>query len=955
MKKIAVVIGLLACSSAFSNPSKTFWQDADNGVELQFRQLSSINKQTLKKRSLSLDETSLKELLTGNKKLASRSLSEKIHQSEIDLPLPDGGFVRVRVTDSPILSPQIAAQYPDIKTWSVQGVDDPAISGRLDFTSKGFHGMISMSDGDIVYIDPDKSRATNLYHSLSKRQNASHFKTDFNCKVHDDHAVYKDAETRQLSAKKLAQKPALDLITYRLAIAGTGEYTASQGGTSTSAYSSMVTTINRVNQIYQRDLGIKLQIVSGSSLAYTNAATDPYTNNDANNLVSENIQNLYNTVGVNNYDIGHVFAQGTIGGLAYIGVACMNSVNTSNGVINGIKGGGATGIPNPQGELFSIEFVAHEVGHQLGATHTFNSTENGCGNGNRTAVTAVEPGSGSTIMSYSGNCGVDNLQLNSDAMFHWKSIDQINKYTRVSENYTNGNSCGTRTSTGHQNPEADAGSDSMIPTTTPFLLDGSATGGSSYTWDQIDTGTASGVDVDTGNNAIIRTLIPASDPDRYIPRLSDLFSASSTTGEKLPQVDRELNFAFVVRDSNGGVDSDLKKITVKNTGVSFSVLSQPNAQTFITGQSINVDWNVAGTNVAPINCSKVDIQLLRVNGVKNSLLAGTNNDGSEQIVVPLSTPAMTNARIMVACSSQPFFQISTGNIEVQQGVDDIAPVITLNGASTLEIFKGSTYTDAGATAVDNIDGTVLVTKLSTVNTADIGTYTVTFSATDAAGNIATKVRTVNVVADTTAPVITLNGADSVEVLIGTTYTDSGASAIDDLDGVVLVSTVSTVNTDVPGTYTVTYTASDQANNSAIKVRTVKVIADTTAPVIVLFGSSTINIAKGSSYTDSGATATDNVDGGITVTTSGVVDTDKLGTYTMTYTATDAAGNTATEERVVTVIGDDNTGKNAKNPEADSSGGGSISLLLLPLAIIGLRRRLQHITSTTLSNRKNSNG
>ena len=887
--------------------------------------------------------------------------------------------------------------------------------------------MLVMADGETIIIDPDKSQS-NTYHSLSKRENAAHFNLDFNCDVHGEHSVLSNAKTRQLSAKtlkvkELAQIPAKKLITYKLAIASTAEFTAKLGGKSL-AYSSIVTTINRVNEIYQRDIGIKLELVTGEQFVYTDASTDPYTNGDTRSLINENSRNLANNYGVANFDIGHVFAQGSLGGLAYVGVACADSARISDPdnpsqtiILNGIKGGGATGIIDPQGEIFSVDFVSHEIGHQLGAHHTFNSTKQYCGGGGRSSTAAVEPGSGSTIMAYSGLCDTDNLQNDADAMFHWKSIEQINNYTRVADpaGYSNGSSCGVRTSTGQQ-LVVDAGGDSIIPLNTPFLLDGVAAGiNASYTWDQIDIGTASVVDDDRGDNAIIRALLPSANPDRYIPRLSDLFAGTNTLGESLPQTVRDVNFAFVVRDGNGGIGSDFKKISTKST-TGFSVTSQSNNQTLSTLQTINVNWNVGGTNAAPINCNKVDIQLLRVNGVKNMLLADTNNDGSEQFDIPSSTPVMTDARIMVACSSQPFFQISAGNITIQQAVDNTAPVITITGSNNIEIVKGQTYTDAGATATDNFDSIVSVITIGTVDTSVLGVYAITYSAIDAAGNNAIPVtRTITVIADTIAPVITLNDASTVEVFVGTNYTDAGATALDNLDGVVTVSSVGTVDTTTTGSYEITYTATDNAGNTTVVKRTVNVITDTLAPVISLNGSANIDIIKGLSYVEAGATATDNKDGSVAVSISGIVDTSVLNTYTITYTAIDQAGNSTSVTRIVNVVADtgapiitlngdnvvrilqsstyidagasavdsidgqvsiitegvdnvdtavvgnytivykavDSSGNTATKArvvivEADSgskqltssdSGGGSFGFLLLPLAMLGLRRRL----------------
>ena len=830
MKKIILTLGLISCSNAFTNPNESLvWQDFSESAHPQIIKLSAKN--SIKKRSLILDVEFLKNNLAFIAQQNKSQLAAKsVNQIELNLPLPNGDFVRVSATDSPILSPEMAEQHPDIKTWKVAGIDDPAITGRIDFTLNGFHAMLTMADGDTVFIDPDEEQGGNVYNSLSKKENSSRFHSDFNCQVHDEHDLRSTDSLKLPAAKVLASTPALNLKTYRLAVAGTGEYTASQGGSKSSAYASMVTTINRVNEIYERDIGLRLELVSGEDLIYTNAATDPYTNNDANALVIENMSNMDVNFGVANFDLGHVFAQGPLGGLAFVGVACLNSANTSGGMVNAIKAGGATGTIDPRGEIFSIEYVAHEIGHQIGATHTFNSTQNGCGGGNRTAETAVEPGSGSTIMSYSGLCGSDDLQYNSEAAFHFASISQINSYTRTDT----GSSCGADTSTGNQNPVANAGSDVNIPANTPLILGGSSTGGSTFSWDQIDAGSASAVDVDMGDNAIIRALLPSSEEDRFIPRLSDLFAGSSTIGEKLPQTTRELNFAFVVRDGAGGIGVDTKKLNVTDTHSTFSVVSQSSNESLFTGENISVLWNTASTNIAPVNCNNVDIHLLRVNGVKNLLLASTDNDGIQDLVIPATTPVMSDARVMVACSDNSFFNISSGNISIEKGLADTTePFITIKGVNPVSIPQGSVYTDAGATAVDNVDGNLTVSIVGTVDTAVVGAYTITYSATDSSGNTATEKRIVNVtsvvteptppvtmVADTTPPQITLNGDSEITLDVGDDFSAPGYTAIDDHDDVVnvMVTGLETVDTSVAGVYTITYTAVDSAGNTQIVTR-----------------------------------------------------------------------------------------------------------------------------------------
>ena len=233
--------------------------------------------------------------------------------------------------------------------------------------------------------------------------------------------------------------------------------------------------------------------------------------------------------------------------------------------------------------------------------------------------------------------------------------------------------------------------------------------------------------------------------------------------------------------------------------------------------------------------------------------------------------------------------------------DTTAPVITLKGNATITISVGGSYTDEGATAADNVDSSVTVITTGSVNTAVIGSYTLTYSATDAAGNVATPVTRTVTVSDTTAPVITRNGNATVSVSAGASYNDAGATATDNVDSSVTVNTSGSVNTAVPGTYTLTYIATDAAGNQATPVTRTVTVSDTTAPVITRNGNATISISVGANYTDAGATATDNVDSSVTVTTTGSVNAATAGTYTLTYSATDAAGNVATPvTRTVTV-------------------------------------------------------
>ncbi len=243
--------------------------------------------------------------------------------------------------------------------------------------------------------------------------------------------------------------------------------------------------------------------------------------------------------------------------------------------------------------------------------------------------------------------------------------------------------------------------------------------------------------------------------------------------------------------------------------------------------------------------------------------------------------------------------------------DTEAPIVTLLGEETITIMANTaktSYADAGATAYDAFEGAIDTKKSGSVNTAAAGTYSITYTATDKAGNSASKTRTVIVqeepVADTIPPTVTLHGEAIVTITVGATYSDAGATATDDTDGVLTPVMSGSVDTAAAGTYTITWTATDTTGNVGTATRTVIVeeapVIDTTPPVVTLNGSATVTITVGGSYTDEGATATDNVDGTLTPIKSGSINTAVAGTYTITWTATDAAGNTGTAVRTVIV-------------------------------------------------------
>ena len=273
------------------------------------------------------------------------------------------------------------------------------------------------------------------------------------------------------------------------------------------------------------------------------------------------------------------------------------------------------------------------------------------------------------------------------------------------------------------------------------------------------------------------------------------------------------------------------------------------------------------------------------------------------LFISCSTACLGSPYLAIAADSATASGVQTQTERARPSRDSTAPIITLNGGTKVSVLQYVDFNDLGARAVDDMDGRVPVFRQGQVNVTRLGSYILTYRATDRAGNTATVTRTVTVIKDTTPPSINLLGDSEVTLFQGSRFKDLGVSASDD-SGVVRIYSTGRVNTHKLGEYVLTYTAIDRSGNISTITRTVKVIAptpiDTTAPVITLNGAATIELNVGGTYTELSATAMDNLDGTVTVTTTGSVDTATAGTYTIIYTAKDVAGNTVTATRTVTV-------------------------------------------------------
>jgi subtilisin-like proprotein convertase family protein len=573
--------------------------------------------------------------------------------TEIELPMPDGTKARFAIGEASIMAAELAAKFPEIRTYAGQGIDDPGATVRLDLSPLGFHAQV-LSPRGAVYVDPAFRGDVEFY--------VSYYKRDYH-KAADDFQCFTAGRgttnsggggiaTGITAAKTLSGTL---LRTYRLAVAATGEYTFYFGGSVSNGMAAIVAAVNRVNGIYETELAVRLVLVGNNDqLVYTDPETDPYFNDDPYALLNQNQSNLDAMLGDSNYDIGHVFSTAG-GGLAGLGVVC----------VSGEKAEGETGSPAPAGDPFYVDFVAHEIGHQFGADHTFNGITGSC-DGNRVGASAYEPGSGSTIMAYAGICSPNNLQPHSDPYFHAGSLDQIQTYISTG----GGGACPLNTATTNGVPAVSAGDDYSIPQSTPFLL--TAVGSDpdndllTYCWEELDLGPADALtSADNGSSPLFRSLLPVIDPVRYFPNFSSVLANTNWNQEKLPIASRTMNFRVTVRDNRsggGGVADDDTQITVVSTAGPF-VVTAPNTAVLWSG-SKTVTWNVADSASSPINATAVNIRLSADGGKTFPYLLATNvsNNGSHLVTLPnINT---TQARIKVEAAGNIFYDVSNVDFTV---------------------------------------------------------------------------------------------------------------------------------------------------------------------------------------------------------------------------------------------------------------------------------------------------
>lgn len=595
----------------------------------------------------------------------------KVQPAEVILPLPDGRMEAFEVVESRIMAPELAAKYPHIKAFTAISKERPLVTARFEVTPKGFTGGIHTPEGR-VYIAPYATQQTRYYHIYYKRHERAADSQPLTCGYDEltQDELTADDQHEQRSLEELAFRgpdaESVPLRTYRMALVCTGEFAQTFGGTMDDVMSAYAISLNRLNEILQLEMAVTMELIpNNDDLIHLNPGTDPFnTANVGGSLLGQNQAFLNGAIGLGSYDIGHIFT----GGCTDVGGVVSGGVCTSG------KGRGVTCFSSSN--IFSIvtRILSHEVGHQFAAGHSFNNCPGSLDQ--LSAGNAFEPGSGSTIMSYNGACGNQNIGGGLAEYYNIGSLEDFIGYARVGT----GSTCGSELLTANHFPEIqmDYEDGFWIPSSTPFELSADATDEDgdalTYIWEQYDTGPVSDMGDPSDNAPLFRSFPPSSGgKKRVFPRLNKILNNNFDNTEVLPTYDRDMTFQFVVRDNNPDVGGVVwEKVAFKADGNSgpFEVLSPNEAQAvWRGGEYREVTWNVANTTNNRVNCQYIDI-LLSVDGGSSFpyvLLEDTPNDGSAFVDVP-DVPT-DEARIRIQASDNIFFDINNADFLIEAATE----------------------------------------------------------------------------------------------------------------------------------------------------------------------------------------------------------------------------------------------------------------------------------------------
>ncbi len=657
-KSLFITGTALLMATALSAQNNFFENVSDRSLPTAMEVTKNIRKMSI----LQLDEPAMRNYLRS----APMEFRNEGNPIPLEIPLPDGTTEIFGVVESPNLSPELAAQFPEIKTYAGNGLTHKEYTIRLNLTSLGLFAILLNVEGDAVYFEHYSKENPDVYFSyFTKDAVAPEGFQRGTCGVGIDGETHENIQDFIVGDRN---NTGATLRTYRLALAANGEFTVQNGGTQSSGLAAVTNYVTTLNTVYGNELSVRFTLVPNNiNLIYTNPATDPYTANTPNALLADNQINVDAVIGNANYDVSHVLGYdvtfGSGGGVAALGSVCSTVEKASGGSV----------IGSGYGQVFYDQLLLHELGHQFGMNHSYNSVIPVCET--RNAGTSAEPGAGATIMSYGFTCnntdptkpvGDDNYPTSNPGQtgpflnFHTVSFIEAEALIAGTAN------CFVGTATGNSPPVVTMPSGFTIPKSTPFSLTGSASGSGSltYSWEGTNVGTSTPTPTTLANTAqppFFRSYEPSTSPTRHFPPLPSILDGTNyVKGDKLPSVGIVTTHNLTVRDGLGGVSFGSVAVTVDGSIGPFletTIL----APSYTGGSMLTVTWSVNGTNTATPNV-KISLSTDGGNTFPTVLAASTANDGSESVTLP--NVITSTARIKVEAVGNVFFDISNANFAI---------------------------------------------------------------------------------------------------------------------------------------------------------------------------------------------------------------------------------------------------------------------------------------------------
>lgn len=658
-----ILFCFFCCTFSFSANSQSFWRDVSPS-QLQLPDRAEVQLPLAKYRTLELNYASLKKALSSIPPEAREPLPESPYL--LDLPLPEGGMATFRLVGTHAMAPSLAERYPHIRTYRGISTTDPGRRVRLGYGTNGFYANFMAEEGE-VFIERYASHQTKYYVSYYRKDVLPKATSPLAC-GYDPESMEElldewsegEAPVQQGHARSGAP---IELRTYRFAIINTGEFAESKGFTTVDeVMSAFVEIVNVLNGLLESTIAIRVEMIpANEALIYLDSDTDPFsTGNVGGSLLGQAAPAIEQSqIPSSAYDIAHVFTG-----------PCQD--------VGGVVSGAACGIGKARGVtcFFSSNILAtargtlaHEVGHQLSASHSWSNCPGNLGQ--LASAWAFEPGSGITIMSYSNACGNQNLSGADLDMYNLGSIVQMTDFTRNSL----GSTCGTLTATSNIAPEVSLPytDDFFIPISTPFELTAQATDANgdelTYSWEQYNLGPIAPLGDPIGDGPSFRVFAPKTSPSRMFPRPEVLTVNSFSREEVLPTYNRNLTFRCAVRDNHpegGGTAWEEVSFEATESAGPFRVES-PNTGDVVwkQGEYREVTWDVANTDNQLVNCQLVSIRLSLDGGFTypHTLVARTPNDGSA--FVPVPKVLSDKARVRVEASDNIFFDLSNQNFRIE--------------------------------------------------------------------------------------------------------------------------------------------------------------------------------------------------------------------------------------------------------------------------------------------------